>query len=192
MFLLDILPDELIFILFTYAKTDFKRLFGLGDRYVQIYLKINNLVREGQINPDDYFHITDSEFDSLYSKKYSHMVIANNIEYFNFDHEYTSTYDIFYKSKIIKKFFARDYPDYIFEKSIYKMFIYQILYTQEDIPEFNLYKSHTYYVCERHITNVYEDLTIFDYNEEWTKFWMCNLDDKVRALVLDTYIREYY
>jgi hypothetical protein len=178
--LLDILPDELLIILFRYTRNDFERLFVLGNRYILIYDNIRNLIREGKIDPNDYF--SSDNFDLIYSDgEHDFEISINSNKYTMHDVEYKNFYGIFRKAKIIRKFFAIEY-----DHTKISILIYQIFYDQPDIPEFNLFSGHSYYVCERYSLNVYENTTFFDYSEEWNTFWKFCLNEVTRNTILNS------
>jgi hypothetical protein len=184
MFLLDILPDELLVILFGYARKDFLKLSYFGRKYFDIFFEISNLIDQGKIDPSDYFYIKRNKFNFLYSKNHTPVVIFRNTEYTKYTPEYASTYNIFYNSKIIRKIYAHRYMSLI-SGPIHDILVYQILYDQDDIPEFHLYKGHTYYVCERYIKNIYEqEVKNFEYSENWTKLWN-TMDNDLRRDILN-------
>jgi hypothetical protein len=190
----DLIPDDIIVILFKYHFKDIKELSRVSERLNYNYEKIISLIKNGHIKPE------------LWAKMFKNTNMSCLI--INLDREYISVNDIdidngaiFYKNisnilsmdeNILQVYYnyddsKSDYQEYL--KIFYK--IYKIKSSKELLGllsnnniDISLLKSDEVYVnINQYWNNIGRQTDIY-INFNWNKFWNMKLGNQMREVML--------
>jgi hypothetical protein len=180
----DLLPDDIIVILFKYHFKDVKELSQVSERLQYNYDKVIPLIKNGNLNPDAWCNEVN-KVDTEYLKKCLNKCVININDVF-VDEDVSNM--IFINENIILEVFYNiicEITEYVgFVDIIYKV------KSSKELLEFllkngiDISKSDEVYVNINQYWNTQSRDNNIYINSNWNKLWNMQLNDNIRKQIL--------